>query len=58
MKVDEEGMGQGQVRRGEEMKMIPPKTPIKRKVMKEGKENGSPKKKRRQNNDIKRYISC
>ena len=59
MKIDEEeGMGQELVRRGEEMKMITPKIPIKRKVMKEGKENGSPKKKRRQNYDIKRYISC
>ena len=42
------------------MKRIPPKTPTKRKVMKEGKEKGSPKivKKRRQNGDMKRYISC
>ena len=55
--MDEEGVGQGKDRRGEEMKMIPPKTPSKRKVMKEEKEKKSPKK-RRQNSDMKRYISC
>ena len=55
-----DGVEQEQISREKEMKRILPKTPTKRKVMKEGKERGSPKnvKKRRQNGDMKRYISC
>ena len=55
--MDEEGVGRGEDKRGEEMKMIPPKTPTKRKAMKEEKGKKSPKK-RRQNSDMKRSISC
>jgi hypothetical protein len=42
------------------MRKITPRTPTKRKVVKEWKEKGSPKnnKKRKQNGDMKRYISC